>query len=259
MPSYLWQNFLLDTEIVEFIVDKIEGYKFEFNIDQAIEVWPWRWVMTEYLANMFDDLVLFEKDIIFQKNLEKLLNTKKQKIVWGDVLDQKIDDYITTDYIAIWNIPYYITSPILKKIFLNWKKRPKIWIIMLQKAVWEKIRFDGKKKSYLRWLINYKYDVHYLKTVSSKAFSPAPKVDSCIVEIRQKEKEVQIDFDKLLKLLDVISPYKRKTLWKIWKIIWKNNETNKKQNTFYLPENLSNKRIEELDRNNIKNILENSK
>jgi 16S rRNA A1518/A1519 N6-dimethyltransferase RsmA/KsgA/DIM1 with predicted DNA glycosylase/AP lyase activity len=52
---------------------------------------------------------------------------------------------------------------------------------MIQKEVGEKIKSDAGKKSMLWFLLNFNYDVKYLRTVPAKDFTPPPKVDSCLV------------------------------------------------------------------------------
>jgi len=59
-------------------------------------------------------------------------------------------------------------------------------VFMVQKEVADKLCQDAHKKSYLWWIINFAYDVIYLKTVPAKAFSPAPKVTSALIELRKK-------------------------------------------------------------------------
>ena len=121
---------------------------------------------------------------------------------------------------------------------------------MVQDEVWEKLRFDANKKSYLYWILNYAYEVQYLKTVPAKAFSPEPKVKSCLIWLIKKDKIPNIPFDKLIKFLDLFSPYSRKTLWKISKMIAK-----KWDNNFIIPIHLQNKRLEELDWTQLEEIL----
>ena len=92
-----------------------------------------------------------------------------------------------------------------------------------------------------RLLTNYENRYEYLKTVPAKAFSPVPKVKSCLIWLIKKDKLPNIEFDELIRFLDLFSPYSRKTLGKISKMI------SKKWGSFVIPENLSNKRLEELD------------
>ena len=75
---------------------------------------------------------------------------------------------------------------------------------MVQDEVWQKLRFDAEKKSYLYWILNYAYEVQYLKTVPAKAFSPAPKVKSCLIWLVKKGKLPNIKFNELIKFLDSI-------------------------------------------------------
>ncbi len=79
---------------------------------------------------------------------------------------------------------------------------------MIQKEVGDKIKTDAKKKSYLRWLLNYRYEVEYLFTVAPESFSPPPKVKSAVVSLKAKslEQRVQsnLDYEGMLKFLDAV-------------------------------------------------------
>jgi 16S rRNA A1518/A1519 N6-dimethyltransferase RsmA/KsgA/DIM1 with predicted DNA glycosylase/AP lyase activity len=113
---------------------------------------------------------------------------------------------------------------------------------MLQDEVGQKLRSDAKKKSFLYRLINYAYDVVYLKGVPAKAFKPAPKVRSCLVELRIKDEELKIKWDDLIQFLELFAPFSRKTLGAIRKMIQKKSGC-----PFVIPESLQKKRLEELD------------
>jgi 16S rRNA A1518/A1519 N6-dimethyltransferase RsmA/KsgA/DIM1 with predicted DNA glycosylase/AP lyase activity len=68
----------------------------------------------------------------------------------------------------------------------------------------------------LWWLVNFKNDVNFFRTVSANSFNPIPKVNSCLIEIiKVKTKNLDINFDKFVELLNLFSPYSRKTLGKI--------------------------------------------
>lgn len=83
---------------------------------------------------------------------------------------------------------------------------------MVQDEVGQKLKTDAKKKSYLRRLLNYAYDVTYLKGVPAKCFKPAPKVKSCLLEFRIKNVEFRIEWDKFVEFLEMFAPFSRKTL-----------------------------------------------
>ena len=85
---------------------------------------------------------------------------------------------------------------------------------MVQDEVALRLESDVKKKSYLRWLVNYAYHVKYLKLVPAKCFKPAPKVKSALIELRTLERQNvrNIAWHQLIKFLDLYSAYSRKTL-----------------------------------------------
>jgi 16S rRNA A1518/A1519 N6-dimethyltransferase RsmA/KsgA/DIM1 with predicted DNA glycosylase/AP lyase activity len=55
--------------------------------------------------------------------------------------------------------------------------------------------------------------------VPASAFTPPPKVESSVIRFQKKDSRLQEEeYTKLLHILDIISPYKRKTLGKIAKM-----------------------------------------
>ena len=254
MSTYLWQNFLTDSTIRHRIADKAQDFYNHNNCKTLIEIWPGKWSITKLILNISSDFVLFEKDETLKETLEEVMSKKENweaKIIWWDVLEWDLNqfEWKKNQTFVVWNLPYYITSPILRMFFWDWKGEFAGWLFMVQDEVWQKLRFDAGKKSYLYWILNYAYEVQYLKTVPAKAFSPAPKVKSCLIWMIKKDKVPNIKFDELIRFLDLFSPYSRKTLWKISKMI------SKKWGSFVIPENLSNKRLEELNWTQLEEIF----
>lgn len=254
MSTYLWQNFLTDSKIRHWIAEKAGGFYNKNKCQYLIEIWPWKWSITKLILNISQKFFLFEKDETLKETLENVISKKESwevKIIWWDVLDSNLDEFkwIKDETFVVGNLPYYITSPILRKFFWSWMGEFAGWLFMVQDEVWEKLRFDADKKSYLYWILNYAYEVQYLKTVPAKAFSPAPKVKSCLVWLIKKDRRPNISFDELIRFLDLFSPYSRKTLWKISKMV------NKKWDNFNIPEHFESKRLEELDWNQIEEII----
>jgi 16S rRNA A1518/A1519 N6-dimethyltransferase RsmA/KsgA/DIM1 with predicted DNA glycosylase/AP lyase activity len=113
---------------------------------------------------------------------------------------------------------------------------------MIQKEVADKISTLAEKKSYLWWLVNYAYQVNYLKTVPAKAFSPAPKVTSAVVGFLPSpspEFPKGTSFEEFVRFLDDFSPFSRKTLGAISKMVAKKTDHIRK-----IPSELSGKRLE---------------
>lgn len=137
---------------------------------------------------------------------------------------------------------------------------------MVQDEVGQKLKTDAKKKSYLRRLLNYAYDVTYLKGVPAKCFKPAPKVKSCLIELRIKNEELRIEWDRLVEFLELFAPFSRKTLGSISTMLDKRfaiktsvgrdeGASYDKMIKFVIPESLKKKRLEELSWKNLESIL----
>ncbi len=258
MWAYLWQNFLEDQDVIGLIIERVKEKKQLYNFDICLEIGPGRWALTKNLVNLFwkDNVYLFEKDKTFSIYLNKIVLNKN--IFRWDVIQQDINWITKTIWIdffdskkicLVWNIPYYITSPILKKFFVEFHK---IYygIFMVQKEVWEKIKLTAKKKTYLRWLLNFKNNVNFFKTVSASSFNPIPKVDSCLIEVVKDEtKNLNINFIKFIKLLNLFSPYTRKTLGRIIVLL------KKKWIDLFIEDKLKTKRFEDLTWKEISQIL----
>ena len=83
------------------------------------------------------------------------------------------------------------------------------------------MKTDARKKSYLRWLLNFAYEIEYLFTVTPESFDPPPKVDSAVIRLTLREKPALSSYgayEKMTVFLDIVSGYKRKTLGKIEKM-----------------------------------------
>jgi len=246
--TYLGQNFLTDNKIRHYLGDKVKKIYQDSWCKALVEIGPGKWSLTKLIYEISPDFFVIERDT-------KLVDNGKLKIEWlenvdvinADVLDVDVDKELekrgqdAKKTLVVGNLPYYITSPILRKFFGEWKQDYVGGIFMVQKEVADKMATDADKKSYLRWLINYAYDVIYLKTVPAKAFSPAPKVTSALIELRRKNLELRLSFERLLEFLEDFAPYSRKTLAAIATMVKKRT---KKEWT--IPEGLRGKRLEEL-------------
>lgn len=261
--SYLWQNFLIDQNSIENIIRSINYIINEKNIENIIEIWPWKWAITKYL-DFSKKIFLIEKDNSFKEILEKIINKKwTWRLIFCDILEFDINYFLKTEWfnvnktLIIWNLPYYISSAILNKFFID--NSFLYWIFMVQKEFGEKISTNYNKKTYLRWLLNYSYEIWILDFYSKQFFNPIPKVDSVLIKLIFSWKK-ELDFNKMKTFIEQVNKYKRKTLLKIWKIKWwiisKSNILFQNNWEIYkLTNDLFNKRLEDLDRMQIKKII----
>lgn len=273
MWTYLWQNFLVDAKVRYYIAEKIFSLYQELGCESLIEIWPGKGAITKLIEHISNNFFVIEKDVSLawglrleawgDLNFVILNNVKESKtasclaeiqwrspvIIQWDVLAIDVEEMLKAwglkleakKMLIVGNLPYYITSPILTKFFGMGEQHYAWWLFMLQDEVGQKLRHDAKKKSYLRWLINYAYKVEYLKSVPAKCFKPVPKVKSCLVQLTTKNEQLKITWKVLLKFLDLFAPFSRKTLWAIQTMHAKKSGCD-----FVIPESLKKKRLEEL-------------
>lgn len=263
MWTYLGQNFLVDVKIRTYIADKISALYTSLWCNALIEIWPGKWSITKLITNISPNFFVVEKDKLMVEKLKEGNIDIKNFIEW-DVLDVdvkallKANNLDSKTTLVVGNLPYYITSPILRKFFGAEDPATSAGIcfaggiFMVQDEVGQKLKSDAQKKSYLWWLLNYSCDITYLKGVPAKCFKPAPKVKSCLIQLILKEQQPTISFEILVQFLELFAPFSRKTLWAIQKMIQKKSDI-----SFDIPTTLISKRLEELSWDDLTTILSN--
>lgn len=208
MPSKLGQNFLKNKDVVR----KIVGAANLSAEDVVLEIGPGKGILTEELAKICKKVFAIEID----KNLVEILRNKfkennKIEIINGDILKTDISK-IVSQYKLIANIPYYITSPIIR-FFLENKFLPKEMILMMQKEVAERIVAKPGQHSILSLSVQYYANPKLLFYVSKADFSPVPEVDSAVIRITLGEKRItQEETDNFFRVVRAGFCAKRKTL-----------------------------------------------
>lgn len=228
----LGQNFLKDETVLQKISESITTKE----NDLIIEIGPGKGALTKHLIKKNSYLVCFEIDTRMQDIL-KTYENQKTKIIYQDILETNIIDTIKdinyNKLYIIANIPYYITTPIIKKV-MNLPKLESM-TLLVQKEVGERLSSRPGNKSYgsLTVYLNYYFDITYLFTVKNICFEPSPKVDSAVINFQKKDQKPKVkDEKKLFKLIENSFHLKRKTLknnltaynWeKILEVLTKNN------------------------------------
>ena len=257
MSTYLGQNFLKDSAMRSYIGSAIAKMYEETGAKALMEIGPGKWAITRKIKDISKDFFVVEKDLTMELHLKEAGLVQSQIVFW-DFLEVDVAQKLQVlgkdieQTLAVWNLPYYITSPIFRKLFTALEKCFLGGIFMIQDEVWQKIISSAQKKSYLWWLLNWWYEVKYLKMVPPKCFSPAPKVKSCLVKFVKKERSEPVKFQTLELFLNLFAPYSRKTLGRIAKMIEKKQEGGE---VFVIPESLAKKRLEELTWNDIAQII----
>ncbi|MBU0577335.1 ribosomal RNA small subunit methyltransferase A [Patescibacteria group bacterium] len=197
----LGQNFLVDEKALDTIVSAADLKK----TDNVIEVGPGTGFLTERLIEKASHITSVELDKDMVDILERQFKfTDNLEILNQDILDFEIQNskFKIQNFKVVANIPYYITSPLLKH-FLQSDNRPSVMVVLVQKEVAEKIcGMSGKSLITIETQLFGEPEI--VDIVPSDSFYPAPKVDSAILKIKVFDKplipEDQIkDFLRLVK------------------------------------------------------------
>jgi 16S rRNA (adenine1518-N6/adenine1519-N6)-dimethyltransferase len=212
----LGQNFLADENARHAIVAALG------NISErtVIEIGPGHGAITDLLAPRAKRLIALELDRALVAELTfRFRDQPHVEIVEGDVLDADlhalIPDGETADVIG--NLPYYITSDILLKLFAAAKdgllERA---VLMMQREVADRLSAAPGVRDYglLSATTQMHAAVDSLFTLPPEAFSPPPEVFSTVLRLHFAPRFVELGvdatgFDRFLK---VLFAQKRKTL-----------------------------------------------
>jgi 16S rRNA (adenine1518-N6/adenine1519-N6)-dimethyltransferase len=213
MPTKLGQNFLKDENIVKKII-KAANLKAD---DLVVEIGPGKGVLTEELAKYAGKLIAVEIDNNLAEMLRnKFRDNKNIEIIEEDILKVDFNKLLgsrDSKYKVIANLPYYITSPIIR-LFLEAENPPSEMILMVQKEVAERIAARPGKMSILAASVQYYAKPEILFTVGKENFDPVPEVDSAVIRISRitnPEKE-RIKTNNFFRVVRAGFCAKRKTL-----------------------------------------------
>lgn len=176
----LGQNFLIEPIYLERII--AAG-----DIPESatiLEIGPGLGNLTRYLAEAAEHVVAVELDGRFIPVLEEVTSQWKNiTIIQGDILKLDPTDYLNSDeYYVIANIPYYITSALLRHLLGN-PVKPKRLILTVQLEVAKRICAGPGNLSLLGLSVQVYGKAELIFRIPAGAFYPSPKVDSAAVRI----------------------------------------------------------------------------
>lgn len=210
------QNFLTDSRIVENIADKADCQD-----GCVIEIGPGIGALTQMLALRAKHVLAYEIDT-------KLLDVLAYSLSDLDNIEIINEDFLNCDLatnvkdlrarygkvVVCANLPYYITTPILFKLFECEQQVDKI-TVMMQKEVADRFSAKVNSKDYnaLSVMSQYLYDVKTIIKVSRNVFNPKPNVDSAVVQFAQHERIKVHDQKAFFALVKACFKQRRKTLY----------------------------------------------
>jgi 16S rRNA (adenine1518-N6/adenine1519-N6)-dimethyltransferase len=177
----------------------------------VIEIGPGRGSLTEYLLVRAERVVAIEADGSLVGYLQdKFAAAGNLTLVHADVLETDLAQWGPA--VLAGNLPYYITSPILRKaLTLGQSLRSAVFLI--QKEVAERLMAQPGTRQYgfltVQTLLYAKPEL--LFGVLAAAFHPPPKVDSALVRLTPHQR-VEAGAEQFLEFVGHCFQYKRKTL-----------------------------------------------
>jgi 16S rRNA (adenine1518-N6/adenine1519-N6)-dimethyltransferase len=202
----------------------------------VLEIGPGRGILTSLLARTARRLIAVELDRLLAAQLRLRFGMfSNVEIIEADILSVDFDslfglkpglgrpgiEFKPTPAKVIGNLPYYITSDIIFRLF-EYAKYFETMVIMVQREVGDRIAAKPGSSEYglLSATAQLYARVEKLITLPPGAFAPPPKVHSAVLRltVAPRERELGLDGDGALKtgfidFLKLSFGHKRKTLW----------------------------------------------
>ncbi|MBM3127289.1 MAG: ribosomal RNA small subunit methyltransferase A [Chloroflexi bacterium] len=187
-PRKKWgQHFLTDARILAQIADAADVTR----DDTILEIGPGLGHLTRVLAQRAQRVVAVEVDVdLVTKLRADFADAPHVTILRGDVLDAEPIEWIAQNvgaglprpYKIVANLPYYITSAILRHI-LEAAHKPRVIVVMVQREVAQRIVAQPPQMNLLAVSVQFFARPRLVRTIPAGAFYPRPQVDSAIVRL----------------------------------------------------------------------------
>lgn len=206
------QNFISDKNLLEAIASDAEISK----DDEILEIGAGAGSLTKVLSENAKKVVSFEIDKDLKETLTDL-NLKNVEFVFDDFMKndmQSIEKRFGSSYKVVANLPYYITTPIIFRLFEEATKLESI-TIMVQKEVAERVcaKAGGKDYGILTVMTNYYGTPKIARIIKRQMFFPEPNVDSALLVIKlDKNKFSEIDSKAFSRFVKACFSMRRKTM-----------------------------------------------
>ena len=176
----LGQNFLQDPIALEKIIAAAQIRP----TDTVLEIGPGLGSLTRYLAVAAREVVAVELDRHLLPPLKAVLTPYPNvRLIHGDILELSPEELIQEkDYLVVANIPYYITSAVIRHL-LESRHKPRRIVLTIQKEVARRICETPGDMSLMALSVQVYGKPYIAAHIPAGAFFPAPNVDSAILVI----------------------------------------------------------------------------
>ena len=184
----LGQNFLYDEELLASLTEAAGVTKDE----DVLEIGPGCGSLTKHLCDAANRVLAVELDERLIPLLRAFLDEKKNlTVIQGDVMALNLKE-ITADlkapFAVVANIPYYITTPLIRLLLENALPVSRL-ALMVQQEVADKILASPGEEGWgpLAILCQFLCEPYLAMKVPAEMFTPPPKVDSAFVVLPLRE------------------------------------------------------------------------
>ncbi len=208
----LGQHFLTSEKIAEEIIAAANLTK----QNSVLEIGTGKGILTPFLCKSAKKVTSYETDkILYQK---AILNLKASnlKLKFGDGFKSK-----ESFTVFVSNLPYSRSRDAIEWLI---QKRFSRAVIMVQKEFAEKLQAKSKKRKAISILAQYAFDIEPVIQVNKTNFIPQPKVDSVVLKLKSKN----VVSKELIKTINKLFSYRRKTLQNIMKQFGKKIDSTKR-------------------------------
>ena len=147
----------------------------------CLEIGPGLGTLTSSLLKRFQKVIAIEFDPELARKLPGSFPGKNLEVINQDILATDLSKLVGNEpYSVAGNIPYYITSPIIKKL-LETSPKPQKISLLIQKEVAERIAADAGDQTLLSLTVQNLAEVELGPVVPAAEFTPPPKVDSQVL------------------------------------------------------------------------------
>lgn len=212
LKKSLGQNLLIDPGSLNRIIESADINK----KDTVLEIGTGSGILTKELAKNAEHVISYEID-------KRIFEVAKEYLAGIDNIDLRNEDFLKADlkYLVkgkiVANVPYYITTPIIEKIFDHKRLFSKV-LLTVQREFAERMAAKPGTKDYGSFtvFVNYHTEPKMLFNIPSSAFLPQPDVGSAVIsmDIRKKPKVDVKDEKIFFEIVRAAFNQRRKTLKK---------------------------------------------
>ena len=216
----LGQNFLINSEVVEKIIESSEIS----DKDMVIEIGPGLGTLTRYLLEKAGKVLCVELDSKMIRILQDRFSQYENfELINADILKVDLNEIICEnkrtgkikDVKVVANLPYYITTPIIMKL-LEEKLDIQSITVMIQKEVADRLIEipGGKNTGAITHTVYYYCESEKIMEVPNSSFIPEPEVTSEVIKLKLRDKPaVEIEKPKaMFMIIKSAFMQRRKTL-----------------------------------------------